>query len=156
MAWPAIHQIAHVEVVDPADLPRFAALGVMANMQPLWAAHDPVIPEPTLGMFGPSRLPFTYPFRSLIDAGAPFCINSDWAVTTLNPFEIIGAAVTREPPRRRGRAAPFYPEQRLTVAGPCRLHHRGRSSLLARTFYRPDQARLFRGSDRAGQRYPDL
>ena len=114
--WPALHQIAHVEVVDPADLPRFAALGVMANMQPLWAAHDPVIPEPTFGMIGPSRLPFTYPFRSLIDAGAPFCINSDWAVTTLNPFEIIGAAVTREPPRRRGRAAPFYPEQRLTVA----------------------------------------
>ena len=88
----------------------------MANMQPLWAAHDPVIPEPTFGMIGPSRLPYTYPFRSLIDAGAPFCISSDWAVTTLNPFEIIGAAVTREPPRRRGRAAPFYPDQRLTVA----------------------------------------
>ena len=114
--WPALHQIAHVEVVDPADLPRFAALGVMANMQPLWAANDPVIPEPTWAMIGPARMPFTYPFRSLIDAGAPFCLNSDWAVTTLNPFEIIGTAVTREPPRHRGRAEPFHPEQRLTVA----------------------------------------
>ena len=113
--WPALHQIALVEVVDPADIPRFAALGVMANMQPLWAANDPVIPEPTWAMIGPARLPFTYPFRSLIDAGAPFCLNSDWAVTTLNPFEIIGTAVTREPKRARGRADPFFPHQRLTV-----------------------------------------
>ncbi len=114
--WPALHQIAHVEVVDPADLPRFAALGVMANMQPLWAANDPMVPEPTWEMIGPARLPMTYPFRSLIDAGAHYCLNSDWAVTTLNPFEIIGTAVTREPSRRRGRAEPFYPAQRLTVA----------------------------------------
>ena len=67
-------------------------------------------------MIGPARLPHTYPFRSLIDAGAPYCLSSDWAVTTLNPFEIIGTAVTREPPRQRGRADPFHPEQRLTVA----------------------------------------
>lgn len=114
-AWPALHQIAHVEVVDSADFPRFAALGVMANMQPLWAANDPIIPEPTWDTIGAKRLPFTYPFRSLIDAGAPFCLNSDWAVTTLNPFEIIGTAITREPARSRGRAEPFFPEQRLTV-----------------------------------------
>ena len=114
--WPSLHQIAQVQVVDPADLPRFAALAVMANMQPLWAANDSIIPEPTWAMIGPARLNHTYPFRSLIDAGAPFCLNSDWAVTTLNPFEIIGTAVTREPPRHRGRAEPFHPEQRLTVA----------------------------------------
>ena len=113
--WPALHQIAHVEVVDPADIPRFAALGVMANMQPLWAANDPIIPEPNWDMIGPSRLPFTYPFRSLIDAGAPFCLSSDWAVTTLNPFQIIGTAVTCEPARARGRAKPFFPYQRRTV-----------------------------------------
>ncbi|MCX7890323.1 MAG: amidohydrolase family protein, partial [Rhodobacteraceae bacterium] len=49
------------------------------------------------------------------DAGAPFCLSSDWAVTTLDPFEIIGTAITREPPRRRGRAAPFFPAERLTI-----------------------------------------
>ena len=115
-AWPALHQIAQVEVIAPADMPRFAALGVMANMQPLWAANDPIIPEPTFAMIGPARLPNTYPFRSLIDAGSPYCLSSDWAVTTLNPFEIIGTAVTREPPRARGRTTPFHPEQRLSVA----------------------------------------
>ncbi len=113
--WPALHQIAHCQVVHPEDHPRFAALGVMANLQPLWAANDPGIPDATQAMIGPARTPWTYPFRSLIAAGAPFCINSDWSVSTLNPFEIIGTAVTREPPRHLGHAAPFLPGERLTV-----------------------------------------
>jgi predicted amidohydrolase YtcJ len=114
--WPSLHQIAHVQLVDPADLHRFAELGVMANMQPYWASNDPIIPDDTMATIGPKRAPMTYPFRSLIDAGAPWCISSDWAVTTLNPFAIIGTAVTREPARKRGRAAPFLPEQRVTVS----------------------------------------
>ncbi len=114
-AWPSLHQIAHVQVVDPADIPRFAALGVMANTQPLWANSDPVIPDDTLAMLG-DRLPFVYPFRSLIDAGAPWCLGSDYPVTTLNPFEIMETAVTRQTPRRRGQLAPFVPEQRISIA----------------------------------------
>lgn len=113
--WPALHQIAHCQLVHPDDHPRFAALGAMANLQPLWAQHDPVIPDETQAMIGAQRAPWTYAFRSLIDAGAPFCVSSDWSVTTLNPFEIIGTAVTREPPRRRGRSAPFFPGERMTV-----------------------------------------
>ena len=115
-AWPSLHQIAHCQVVDRGDYPRFAALGVMANLQPLWACNDPIIPDETMLMIGSARAAQTYAFRSLIDAGAPYCINSDWAVTTLNPFEIIGTAVTREPPRARGVAEPFFPDERLTVA----------------------------------------
>ncbi len=114
-AWPALHQIAHCQLLHPDDLPRFAALGAMANLQPLWAINDPVIPDDTQAMIGPDRAPWTYAFRSLIDAGAPICLSSDWSVTTLNPFEIIATAVTREPPRRRGRSAPFFPQERLTV-----------------------------------------
>lgn len=113
--WPSLHQIAHVQLVHPDDMPRFAALGVMANMQPLWACNDPVVPDDATAMIGPDRAPYTYPFRSLIGAGASYCVNSDWPVTTLNPFEIIGTAVTREPPRARGMAAPFFPQERLTV-----------------------------------------
>ena len=113
--WPGLHQIAHCQLVHPDDHARFAALGVMANLQPLWAANDPILPDNTMAMIGPGRASWTYAFRSLIDAGAPWCINSDWSVTTLNPFEIIGTAVTREPPRHRGRAAPFFPDQRMTV-----------------------------------------
>lgn len=114
-AWPSLHQIAHCQLVHPGDRPRFRDLGVMANVQPLWAAYDPVVPDETMAMIGRDRAPWTYAFRALIDAGAPFCINSDWAVTTLDPFEIIGTAVTREPSRRRGRAEPFFPAERMSV-----------------------------------------
>ena len=49
----------------------------MANVQPLWACNDPVVPDDTMAMIGTDRAPWTYAFRSLIDAGASFCINSD-------------------------------------------------------------------------------
>ncbi len=114
-AWPSLHQIAHCQLVHPDDWPRFRDLGVMANFQPLWAATDPIIPDGTMDMIGPARAPWTYALRSAINAGAAYCISSDWAVTTLNPFEIIGTAITREPPRHRGRTAPFFPEQAITI-----------------------------------------
>ncbi len=113
--WPSLHQIAHVQVTDPADFGRFGALGAMANMQPLWARHEPDIPDRTMAMVGVERARNVYAFRSLIDAGAPFCLSSDWPVSTLNPFEIIETALTRQPPRRvHGDVEPFFPEQRLT------------------------------------------
>ena len=114
-SWPSLHQIAHVQVVDPADRRRFAELGVMANMQPLWAARDPIIPDHTMAMVGAQRLDNVYAFRSLIDAGAPWCISSDYSVTTLNPFEIIETAVTRQTPRKRGQLEPFLPAERISV-----------------------------------------
>lgn len=114
--WPSLHQIAHVQVTHPADRPRFAALGVMANMQPLWAAWDPVIPDHTMALVGPARQAHVYAFRSLIDAGAPWCISSDFPVTTLNPFEIIETAVTRQTPNGRARGEPFGPAERIAVA----------------------------------------
>lgn len=113
--WPGLHQIAHVEIVQPDDWPRFGALGVMANMQPLWAIWDPIIPDTTMDLVGPARLDWVYAFRSLIDAGAPYCINSDWPVSTLNPFEIIETAVTRQSSAGKGRREPFVPAERLTV-----------------------------------------
>ena len=111
--WPALHQLAHLQVVHPDDIPRLAALGVMANVQPLWAQDDPVMPDPTRAMIGADRLPFTYAFRRMLDAGAPWCLSSDFSVTTLNPFEIIETAVTRQP--SGGTTPPFLPAERLTV-----------------------------------------
>ena len=111
--WPSLHQIAHVEGVAPADRARFAALGVMANMQPLWAAWDPEVPDDTMAMVGPDRMAQVYGFRSLIDAGAPYCLSSDWAVTSLNPFPIIATAVLRQPVPKRSAA--LLPAERITV-----------------------------------------
>lgn len=113
-AWPGLHQLAHLQVIHPDDLPRIAALGAMANIQPLWAQIDPAMPDPTLDMIGPARRPLTYAFRRMRDAGAPLCLSSDFAVSTLNPFEIIETALTRAP--RGGTAPAFLPDERLTLA----------------------------------------
>lgn len=114
-AWPALHQLAHLQLSDPADLPRLAALGAMANIQPLWARYDPVVPDVALDMIGAVRLAQTYAFRRMLDAGAPFCLSSDWPVSTLNPFEIIETAVTRTARRGDNPRDPFLPDQALTV-----------------------------------------
>lgn len=114
-AWPSLHQIAHVQVIDPADVARFGELDAMANLQALWARHEPDIPDFTMAMVGPERAPMVYAFRSLIDAGAPFCLSSDWPVSSLNPFEIMETAMTRQTPDTRQQGEPFFAEQRLSA-----------------------------------------
>lgn len=115
-AWPSLHQLAHVQCLDPADLPRFRDLGAMANLQSLWARHEPSVTDVALPMVGEERGKWMYAFRSLIDAGAPFCLSSDWGVSTLNPFPIMETAVTRQPPRKNGDHPVFLPEQRMSIA----------------------------------------
>jgi hypothetical protein len=112
--WPSLHQIAHVQCIDPADIPRFAELGAMMNIQPLWARHEPSVSDVALPMVGEERGKWIYAFRSLIDARAPYCLSSDWGVSTLNPFPIMETAITRQPPRKHGDHPVFLPEQRMT------------------------------------------
>jgi predicted amidohydrolase YtcJ len=113
--WPSLHQIAHVQSIHPADLERFAALDVMANIQPLWARMESSISDVAMPMLGPDRSRLIYAFRSLIDAGAACALSSDWSVSTLNPFKIIETAITRQPPKGPDQPSPFLPEQRLTI-----------------------------------------
>jgi predicted amidohydrolase YtcJ len=112
--WPSLHQLAHVQCIDPADVPRFRELGVMANIQALWARHEPSITDVALPMVGDERGKWMYAFRSLIDAGAPYALSSDWGVSTLNPFQIIETAITRQPPHMHGDHPVFLPGQRMT------------------------------------------
>jgi predicted amidohydrolase YtcJ len=113
--WPSYHHIAHIQCIDPADVPRFATLGVVANTQPLWARAEPSVTEVAVPMVGAARGRWIYAFRSLRDAGALLTLSSDWTVSTLNPFEIIETAMTRQPPRKDGKHPAFLPEQRLTI-----------------------------------------
>jgi predicted amidohydrolase YtcJ len=115
-AWPSLHQIAHIQFIDPADIPRFRQLGVMANVQPLWARNEPSVTDIAVPMTGNDRSRYMYAFRSLLDAGASMALSSDWGVSTLNPFEIIETAVTRQPPAKEGTVPPFLPEERITRA----------------------------------------
>ena len=64
------HQITHLELVDPADIPRFKELGVIANIQALWAYPDTYIVDLTQPKIGPERSEWLYPFGALKQAGA--------------------------------------------------------------------------------------
>jgi predicted amidohydrolase YtcJ len=91
-------QLAHLEVVDPEDWPRFAALGAYANFQMQWAYPDPYIQDLTWPVLGEQRSQYLYPIGALHAAGATIVAGSDWSVSTMNPFEAIEVAVTRQDP----------------------------------------------------------
>jgi predicted amidohydrolase YtcJ len=89
------HHIAHIQVVHPDDIPRFAALDVVANAQPLWANNDEYQTELTRPFLGEERSERQYPFASLLESGARLAMGSDWSVSTANVMEEIHVGVTR-------------------------------------------------------------
>ena len=90
------HQITHLELIDPADIPRFKPLGVVANIQALWAYPDTYITDLTEPKIGPERSEWLYPFGALKQAGATLVGSSDWSVSSMNPLEAIQTGVTRQ------------------------------------------------------------
>ena len=112
--WPAQHQLAHLQLLAREDFSRLQGLAT-ANIQPLWARLEPPYSDPSLSMIGLARWADVYAFRRMLDAGADWCLSSDWPVSTLNPFEIIETAITRQK-RATDRPEPaFFPSQALTV-----------------------------------------
>jgi len=96
------HQIAHLQLVDPADLPRFAALGVFADVQALWAFPDDYAMKLDVPALGAARTERMYPIGSLVRAHAPLAAGSDWPVSSMNPLAAIQVALTRSDPRAPG------------------------------------------------------
>jgi hypothetical protein len=113
--WPAQHQLAHLQLLDEAGFARLRGLAT-ANVQPLWARFEPPYSDPSLAMIGQDRWPDVYAFRRMLDAGADWCLSSDWPVSTLNPFEIIETAITRQKRQDDDPRAPFCADQALTIA----------------------------------------
>ncbi len=111
------HHIAHLQVMQPSDIPRFAALGVTANMQALWAAHEPQMDELTIPFIGPERAARQYLFGDLLRSGARLAAGSDWAVSSANPLRAIHVAVNRRLQGSVGASAePLLPGQSLSLA----------------------------------------
>ena len=111
------HHVAHLQLVDPRDVPRFAALGVAANIQALWACHDEQMTELTLPFLGLERARWQYPFGDLHRAGARLVAGSDWPVSSADPLQAVHVAVNRTEHGADGPAGhePFLPEQSLAV-----------------------------------------
>lgn len=114
-SWDARHQLAHLQVVDPADIPRFRQLGILANFQTLWAQPNPEADEIVDAMLGEKRTQWTYPIGEFIRQGVTCMISSDWGVTTFEPFQIMQCAVTRQSPIT-GEAGPAHtPQHRISI-----------------------------------------
>ncbi|MFK0211534.1 amidohydrolase [Streptomyces sp. NPDC090298] len=108
------HHLAHLQVVHPEDVARFARLGALANIQPLWAAHEPQMDQLTIPFLGPERAAWQYPFGDLVRAGATLAAGSDWPVSSPDPIAGLHVAVNRRDPGATDDRV-FYPEQRLDL-----------------------------------------
>ncbi len=118
------HHIAHLQVVHPDDLPRFAALRVVANAQPYWATLEGQMRNLVIPFLGRERARWQYPFNSLLKTGATLAFGSDWPVTTPDPLRIIQVAVTRVPEDEPEQDV-FLPEERLDVSSAIEAFTRG-------------------------------
>lgn len=103
-------RVEHAQIIDPADIGRFAATGTIASMQPVHQTSDRLMAEARLG---PDRLPGAYAWKSLLDSGAILAFGTDVPVESSEPFPGLAAAMTRED----AAGQPFggwMPEERLS------------------------------------------
>lgn len=100
--------VEHVQLIEDADLPRFAALGIRASVQPEHAMDDRDVAD----RYWAGRTNRSFAYRALLDAHADLALGSDAPVAPLDPWITMAAATTRT---RDGRA-PWHPEQAITPA----------------------------------------
>lgn len=103
--------IEHIEMIDPADIPRFAGLDVIASMQP---QHLPLDEFEKITRCGDERSRWQWAIRSLLDAKAKIAFGTDYPVVDFNPYPTLYAAVTRC--FADGKPASNNPEQKITLA----------------------------------------
>ena len=123
------HQIAHLQVVDSADIPRFAGLNVIANFQALWAFPDAYIRDLTWPALGPERSRWMYPIGSVVRANGPLAMGSDWNVSSLVPLAAIQVAITRRDPDD-STAPQMLPEQAIDLPTALRAYTLGSARAL--------------------------
>ena len=114
-------RIEHAQVVRKPDVARFAALGIIASMQPAHAVDDMRWAEARVG---PDRAQGSYAWRWFLDAGVPLAFGSDAPVAIVSPFYGLHAALTRQD-EQGSPAGGWLPQQRLTLEEALRAHTAG-------------------------------
>lgn len=115
------HHIAHLQFISPADLERFARLGVTGNFQPLWACTDAQNDQLTVPFVGPERAAWQYRIGSLLRHGSRVAFGSDWPVSSADPLQELHVAVNRMLSRRLGEpgapetTVPLLPDEAIGV-----------------------------------------
>lgn len=104
----ARNRIEHAQVVDAADMARFAKLGVIASMQPCHLLTDMNWAEARLG---PKRAAFSYAWKSFLNAGVPLAFGTDYPVEPITPFRGLYAAVTR---MNEAGTRSYFPAEKIT------------------------------------------
>ena len=108
------HRIEHIETIDPADVPRFGKLGVVASMQPVHATPSPAPGDVWSVNIGDERAARGWMWASIAKGGGPLAFGSDWPVMTLDPLHGLYVAVTRM--TRDGLpVGGWVPSERLTL-----------------------------------------
>lgn len=110
------HHIAHLQLIETTDLPRFAALDVAANFQALWAYPDAYILELNLPVVGRERVNRMYPIGSVQRAGGRIVGGSDWSVSSVNPLPAIETALRRSDPEDANASGVLNPAERVDLA----------------------------------------
>ncbi len=104
----ARNRIEHAQVVDPADIPRFKQLGVVASMQPNHLLTDV---NWAMDRIGPKRAAYAYAWKAFLDAGVPLAFGTDYPVEPITPFRGLFEAVTRTD---KHATKTLSPENKLT------------------------------------------
>jgi predicted amidohydrolase YtcJ len=112
--WDRRPVIVHAQLVRDEDLSRFAQLGVIANIQPLWCYLDPMNKELIAPRIGHERNNQQYRLRSMVEASAMIAFGSDWPVTSHIPMQAICVPVTRTNVAD-GVTEPWVIEEALTM-----------------------------------------
>jgi predicted amidohydrolase YtcJ len=130
-----VHHVAHVQVVDHADLVDMRRVGLGVNAQTLWARLEPYVSELAIPVLGDERGYAQYPFASFLQRGIALGLGSDWSVSTPRPFHQLHVAVNRRPvpkPTVAPDVAVFMPEERLTLLDAVRAFTIGSAYLCGR------------------------
>lgn len=130
-------QLAHVQLIDPQDIPRFAQTGAIASIQAVWGSIAPELRELYTQLLGEQRMSRHYAFGDLQRHGAMLSGGSDWPVSTQNPLVAIETALRRARPGDIADS-PFLAEQSVDIATMLRA-------------YTHNSAYSLRFDDRAGQ-----
>lgn len=109
----ARHQITHLHLTRTEDLARFQELGVVANVQPIFADNHSYNTALTRSLLGPERNRRMHRFRDFIDARADLVVSTDYPMLDIDPLETIQVALTRRVPDSQEPA--FTPVQRLEL-----------------------------------------
>ncbi|MGD2026238.1 MAG: amidohydrolase [Anaerolineales bacterium] len=105
------HRIEHVQVMHQDDIPRLAALDLVASMQPIHATSDIEMADTGWG----ERARYAYAWRSLLDTGTRLSFGSDAPVDSPNPFHGLYAAITRRKPDGHPGTEGWYPQERIRL-----------------------------------------